>query len=128
MQNGNARRKARLIKSNEVDKDDNVIVIGGYNDSMVITDGGDNSMIVTGDDDDHFRCRIVCDQRNKKHYMVKEMSLLSNYIFVQSIEIYHIYFKNYRLIPNLVRKKITRKEYLKLEIDHARLIARWQET
>ena len=124
MQNGNARRKARLIKSNEVDKDDNVIVIGGYNDSMVITDGGDNSMIVTGDDDDHFRCRIVCDQRNKKHYMVKEMSLLSNYIFVQSIEIYHIYFKNYRLIPNLVRKKITRKEYLKLEIDHARLIAR----
>ena len=128
MQNGNARRKARLIKSNEVDKDDNVIVIGGYNDSMVITDGGDNSMIVTGDDDDHFRCRIVCDQRNKKHYMVKEMSLLSNYIFVQSIEIYHIYFKNYWLIPNLVRKKITRKEYLKLEIDHARLIARWQET
>ena len=128
MQNGNARRKARLIKSNEVDKDDNVIVIGGYNDSMVITDGGDNSMIVTGDDDDHFRCRIVCDQQNKKHYMVKEMSLLSNYIFVQSIEIYHIYFKNHRLIPNLVRKKIMRKEYLKLEIDHARLIARWQET
>ena len=124
MQNGNARRKARLIKSNEVDKDDNVIVIGGYNDSMVITDGGDNSMIVTGDDDDHFRCRIVCDQRNKKHYMVKEMSLLSNYIFVQSIEIYHIYFKNHRLIPNLVRKKIMRKEYSKLEIDHARLIAR----
>ena len=124
MQNGNARRKARLIKSNEVDKDDNVIVIGGYNDSMVITDGGDNSMIVTGDDDDHFRCRIVCDQQNKKHYMVKEMSLLSNYIFVQSIEIYHIYFKNHRLIPNLVRKKIMRKEYSKLEIDHARLIAR----
>ena len=124
MQNGNARRKARLIKSNEVDKDDNVIVIGGYNDSMVITDGGDNSMIVTGDDDDHFRCRIVCDQRNKKHYMVKEMSLLSNYIFVQSIEIYHIYFKNHRLIPNLVKKKMMRKEYLKLEIDHARLIAR----
>ena len=124
MQNGNARRKARLIKSNKVDKDDNVIVIGGYNDSMVITDGGDNSMIVTGDDDDHFRCRIVCDQRNKKHYMVKEMSLLSNYIFVQSIEIYHIYFKNHRLIPNLVRKKIMRKEYSKLEIDHARLIAR----
>ena len=124
MQNGNARRKARPLKSNKVDKDDNVIVIGGYNDSMVITDGGDNSMIVTGDDDDHFRCRIVCDQQNKKHYMVKEMSLLSNYIFVQSIEIYHIYFKNYRLIPNLVRKKITRKEYLKLEIDHARLIAR----
>ena len=96
----------------------------GYNESMVITDGDDNSMIVTGDDDDHFRCRIVCDQQNKKHYMVKEMSLLSNYIFVQSIEIYHIYFKNHRLIPNLVRKKIMRKEYLKLEIDHARLIAR----
>ena len=91
---------------------------------MVITDGDGNSMIGTGDDDDNFRCRIVCDQQNKKHYMVKEMSLLSNYIFVQSIKIDHIYFKNYRLIQNLVRKKIRTKEYLKLEIDHARLIAR----
>ena len=39
MQNGNARRKARPLKSNEVDWDDSVIVISGYNESMVITDG-----------------------------------------------------------------------------------------
>ena len=97
-----------------------MIVISGYNESMVITDGDGNSMIGTGDDDDNFRCRIVCDQQNKKHYMVKEMSLLSNYISVQSIEIDHIYFKNYRL----VRKEIRTKEYSKLEIDQARLIAR----